>query len=508
MNTRSTARFVGLAMAAALAMSGCGGGSSKPADPAPADPAPADPAPADPAPADPAPADPAPADPAPADPAPADPAPADPAPADPAPADPAPADPAPADPAPADPAPADPAPADPAPVQPRGQSSTRLYTFDFALRDVAQRRHIRAAVAAAAGNTPNSGSVTQSSTGDGATTDSVSVMVERGADGTVSWTVQEAAGKWSVDKDSARVLAEPDGVGWKGIEFHQAPGGGPGNGTGPGLYVDVYTDIEAPTTRCGVGDTLTADDPCTYEWPDGRRGTLRIVGTAVQFGGVHAGTDIGGITEGGSGTSRRIVGLPEGVTVVGGAHRPDADYLAGGIWVRVPTNAASVADYEFGAFVDGNDPFEQANLAGLEGTATYTGEATAVYSHQGNNRNYFVDADVSLTADFGDASSLGSISGTVSNVTGEGPEANAYDGVSVSLGTARIGDADSGFFTGDTSTSGTDSTFTGKWGGQFYGNGAAASDHPGSVAGTFGAATADGSESFVGVYGAQRREEQ
>ena len=182
---------------------------------------------------------------------------------------------------------------------------------------------------------------------------------------------------------------------------------------------------------------------------------------------------------------------------------PDADYLAGGIWVRVPADAASVADYEFGAFVDGNDPFQQANLAGLTGTARYTGDATGVYSHQGMNRNYFVDADVRLTADFGDASSLGSISGTVSNVTGEGPESDWYDGVSVSLGTARIGDADSGFFTGDTSTTGTDSTFTGKWGGQFYGNGAAGA-HPGSVAGTFGAATDDGSESFVGVYGAYR----
>ena len=184
----------------------------------------------------------------------------------------------------------------------------------------------------------------------------------------------------------------------------------------------------------------------------------------------------------------------------------DTDYLAGGIWVRVPADADSVADYEFGAFMDGDDPFEQANLAGLTGTATYEGDARAVYSHQETNRNYFVDGDVRLTADFGDADSLGSISGTVSNFTGEGPESDAYEGVGVSLGTAQIGNADSGFFTGDTSTSGTDSVFTGKWGGQFYGDGDAADDQPGSVAGTFGAATADGGESFVGVYGADRQE--
>ena len=372
-------------------------------------------------------------------------------------------------------------------------------------------------VAEAAGNTPNSGSVTQSSTGSGATTDSVSVSVERSADGTMSYTVREAGG-WSVDRDSAWVLAEPSGEGWKGIEFHQAPGGGQGSGTGPGLYVDVYTDIEAPTRmspRCGVGGTVSEGNPCVYE-VGGQTFTLSLTGGRYCFfvscsgpGDIDArNSNLNGVALSFRLEAGIITELSQNLADAAGEGelRQDADYLAGGIWVRVPADAASVDDYEFGAFVDGNDPFQQANLAGLTGTATYTGEATAVYSHQGNNRNYFVDADVSLTADFGDASSLGSISGTVSNVTGEGPEADAYDGVSVSLGTARIGDADSGFFTGDTSTSGTDSTFTGKWGGQFYGNGAAASDHPGSVAGTFGAATADGSESFVGVYGADRQE--
>ena len=404
---------------------------------------------------------------------------------------------------------------------------TWFYTFDSALTDAAQRQHIRAAVAEAAGNTPNSGSVTQSSTGDGATTDSVSVRVERDAEGTVSWTVREAGG-WSVDRDSAQVLNEPSGRLWKGVEFHQAPEGGRGSGTGPGLYAYVYTDIEAPTqvSSCGVGGTVSAGNPCTYD-VDGVTYTLRIDGTAVVLeGGVlnsRAGgnqrfvnTTINGVritlvTEG-SGATRRIAQLSQNLADAAGEGelRQDADYLAGGIWVRVPADAASVADYEFGAFVDGNDPFQQANLAGLTGTTTYTQAfgATAVYSHQATNRNYFVDADVSLTANFGDASSLGSISGTVSNIRGEGPGSDWYDGVSVSLGTAQIGNADSGFFTGDTSTSGTNSAFTGKWGGQFYGNGAAASDHPGSVAGTFGGATADGSESFVGVYEARRREEQ
>ena len=380
------------------------------------------------------------------------------------------------------------------------------------LTDATQRQHIRTAIAEAAGNIPNSGSVTQSSTGDGTTTDSVSVTVVRAADGTMSYTVREAGG-WSVDRGSARVLAEPDGEGWKGIEFHQAPEGGEGSGTGPGLYVDVYTDIEAPTTRPAIRDV-----------PNDGAGV-------VITGGVISRDEMAGTFNGEAGTLRCTSPRPNcwaqvsrqgGVEQVtfGGEWKfypgdasgtptetvQDADYLAGGIWVRVPADAASVADYEFGAFVDGNDPFRQANLAGLTGTATYTGDATAVYSYQPTNRNYFVDADVRLTADFGDASSLGSISGTVSNIRGEGPASDSYDGVSVSLGTAQIGSADSGFFTGDVTTRGTDSAFTGKWGGQFYGNGAAASDHPGSVAGTFGAATADGSESFVGAYGAERQQ--
>ena len=502
MNTRSTARFVGLSltMAAALAMSGCGGGSSKSAGAgggAPGGGAPGGGAPA----------------------------------------------------------------------------PTQFSSFELT---GAARGHLRAAAAKAARNTPNAGSVTQSSTGDGATTDSVSVTVVRGADGTMTYMVQEAGG-WSVNRENARVLAEPRGEGWRGIEFHQAPGGGQGSGTGSGLYVDVYTDIEAPTTRtvpvsgndgtvdvpegsmiAGSGVTIISGGairgrPGSFrgqegvfncprsceinrglasgQWsftpnrPPGAQdvpgsaagvvltGTFNTSGTEGTFNGRAGSFRCLSTSCGRSVSNGRLSALrgdwifvPSGGTTT--ETTPDADYLAGGIWVRVPADAASVADYEFGAFVDGSDPFRQANLAGLTGTATYTGDATAVYSYQPTERNYFVDGDVRLTADFGDASSLGSISGTVSNFEGEGPESDSYEGVSVTLGTARIGNADSGFFTGDTSTTGTDSAFAGKWGGQFYGNGAAASDHPGSVAGTFGGATADGSGSFVGVYGAYRQEQQ
>ena len=441
-----------------------------------------------------------------------------------------------------------------------------------------QQQNIRAAAVKAAGNAPSSGSVTQSSNGDGATADSVSVRVSRDANGAITWTVSEDGG-WSVNRDNAGVLAEPSGDGWKGIEFHQTPDGGKGDGTGPGLYVDVYTDIAAPTTRTvpvsGNDGTVTVppntrvlsgnvnittrnytasgtfnDQPgslrCTGgcevssgrvtagTWsftPDRPPGAQDVPGNAagVVFTGTFDTSGTAGTLNGRAGSFRCLSRLTSGcgqrtsngrltaltgdwIFVPSGGTTTqtvqDADYLAGGIWVRVPEDAASVADYEFGAFVDGNDPFTQANLAGLTGTATYVAKegATAVYSHQGTNRNYFVDGDVRLTADFGDASSLGSISGTISNITGEGPASDSYDGVRVMLERAQIGSANSGFFTGNTSTEGTDSPFTGKWGGQFYGNGAAGAP-PGSVAGTFGGATADGSESFVGVYGAHRQQQ-
>ena len=566
MNTRSTARFVGLSltMAAALAMSGCGGGSSKPADRPP----------------------------------------------------------------------------------------TGFSSIDAAVTGDDQRSGIRAAAAMAAGNTPNAGggsSVTQSSTD--AADSLVEATVERAADGTISWTVGDANLEWSVNRDNARVLAEPRGEGWRGIQFHQAPDGGEGSGTGPGLYVNVYTDIEAPTTRpaattgpvlgpaagvlapaavapagtgCGVGDTVSPGESCSYTGggailgdtftftvdengdacvarfctgKDGilELGDLRARGTDGEFEILSLSSSIA-ILEGGIPAepddvtpplafdpSLRDPRQPPAIPVPGPAGvvftgevdysaplpftrgtfngvagtfvctstfsscgdetqngRPvalrgtwefyprapaagdepseqpaapvmmvtvqEADYLVGGIWMRVPEDAASVADYEFGAFMSGSDPFEQDNLAGLTGTATYTGGATAVYSYQPTNRNYFVDGEVRLTADFGDASSLGTIDGTISNITGEGPKPGWYEGGSVVLGTAQIGDADSGFFTGDTSTRSSDPddpVLTGKWGGRFYGNGAAGA-HPGSVAGTFGGATDDGSQSFVGIYGARR----
>ena len=187
----------------------------------------------------------------------------------------------------------------------------------------------------------------------------------------------------------------------------------------------------------------------------------------------------------------------------------DADYLAGGIWVYAPDNTSNLNDYEYGAFVDGNDPFQQDNLAGVTGTVTYSLEegVTGVFPVVEVGRNYFFNADVALTAEFGDGSELGTISGRIHSfkIYFEEERINLPENPVLTLGRSDIGSLNSGFFTGDTSMTFDGSDFTGKWGGQFYGNGADPTDAPGSVAGTFGGATADGNESFLGTFGAYKQ---
>ena len=179
----------------------------------------------------------------------------------------------------------------------------------------------------------------------------------------------------------------------------------------------------------------------------------------------------------------------------------DTDYLAGGIWVFIPDNAASAADYVFGAFADGSDPFDQADLVTLQGSATYEGGATGVYSEKTveSTRIGYFEGDVELTANFGGGSDLGTISGSITNfVVDDEPD----DGT-LNLDTANIGSQKSGFFKGPVSGSDGERSYTGHWGGQFFGNGES-DGKPGSVAGTFGGSSTDDAVNFVGAFGAHK----
>lgn len=193
----------------------------------------------------------------------------------------------------------------------------------------------------------------------------------------------------------------------------------------------------------------------------------------------------------------------------------DTDYMAGGVWLHVPSSASSVDDVTFGAFADASDPFTSQNVQRLTGTATYQGEAGGIYTAKASRDATatigLFDADVELTANFGNAGDLGTVSGRVFNPillddqlrdTGETSILQE-----VSLGEAPITATEGGFFRGD--TSGTDRTgggYAGKWGGQFAGNTSGDPDaHPTSVGGTFGASRADDLVNFVGSFGAYKQ---
>ena len=183
----------------------------------------------------------------------------------------------------------------------------------------------------------------------------------------------------------------------------------------------------------------------------------------------------------------------------------DTDWMAAGIWGFIPDNQDG--DFEFGAFADGGDPFQQDNLQALTGNAIYQGEAYGVYyssSSTGGEDSDLFNADVRLEVDFGDAAGLGTVQGTISNV--RDMDGSIAGNPQVTLGAASIGDANSGFFTGDTSMDFEGRSYAGKWGGQFLSNGDAATDSPSKVVGTFGVAAEEANAvgGLVGAFGGSR----
>ena len=188
----------------------------------------------------------------------------------------------------------------------------------------------------------------------------------------------------------------------------------------------------------------------------------------------------------------------------------DTDYLAWGSWTSVSEDADATQDILQGAFATGSDPFRQQDLAGVTGTARYRGDVTGVYFEAAATPpgGYSFGALVTLEAGFGDAAALGAIGGRIDNFIVQTSEQGDYisrPATSVTLGRTAIGGADSGFFNGAATGTFEDSTaLSGRWGGRFYGNGNAGGV-PRSVAGTFGAASADETRGFIGGFGAERR---
>ena len=397
-----------------------------------------------------------------------------------------------------------------------GSSSGPSETVSTLLSSVIKQSSSAAAqgkIAAAANAQPNAGSVTQSSnTLNDITTDSVSTSVKYNDNGQIIFKVVNGT-EWYVDSaasdtDTLYEGQETDSD-WNFAELYKKlPDGS--------LWVDVYSDIGEPETSqeatsatgCGIGEIVEAGQTCRYEGA-GNNFTFTV---REDDGWGCYGADIctdGSITIDNFMASNdngvwTISELPPGAMPVNGIRTnalPDTDFLAGGIWVYVPDDATSVDDFTFGAFVHGEDPYDQDNLTALTGEYTYTGDATGVYSVVAEESNYFFDADVTLTAKFDDDSTLGTIGGHIDNVSVD--DELVEGDPTLNLGTADIGGDNSGFFTGDTDMEYDGESYTGKWGGQFFGNDDSdPPGPPGSVAGTFGAATSDGENSVLGVYGA------
>ena len=216
---------------------------------------------------------------------------------------------------------------------------------------------------------------------------------------------------------------------------------------------------------------------------------------------------------------------------------PEADYLAFGHWLYIPEDATDADAYDFGVFASGGDPFETSNLRGLTGTASYAGAASGMYYANGLSRSPDVGsftADVALTADFGDGSATGTVDGELNNFTFEGdvasslpaavtlaatPHSSIFEGFGVEQGSTNIFDTAwsgqqapyRGGWVGGTTEASVDGTaWSGDWAGVFYGNGAASTDHPTSVAGVFGTYlwndNAQSDSGLTGSFGAHRQQ--
>ena len=189
-----------------------------------------------------------------------------------------------------------------------------------------------------------------------------------------------------------------------------------------------------------------------------------------------------------------------------------ANYVSFGNWLFVPEDVANVDAVDFGVFAGGDDPFMVNNLQGLTGTANYAGEAAGMYAEAATLSSF--EAKVALTADFGTADDFGAIAGRVYNFDIDGDKASPLAELSLDTVSWRGGGTTNifqtwyagrdpvpgGWIEGGTTA---DGGWQGRWGGKFFGNGAAAADLPTSFAGTFGAT--DGERSFAGSFGAHQQ---
>ena len=174
----------------------------------------------------------------------------------------------------------------------------------------------------------------------------------------------------------------------------------------------------------------------------------------------------------------------------------DTDYTVAGVWL-VGTENEGNSRYELtgvGAFASGKVPYP-ANQYGSLGSVTYNG--IAVGKRFADRKITDFASPAALTANFG----ASTVSGSVIDVGG---------GQVLKLGDAALDKTavGGGPFSGTTQLADRGGInpvagFTGKWGGAFFGP-ADTTNGPHTIAGTFGAASSDDSDSILGAFLAKR----
>ena len=186
---------------------------------------------------------------------------------------------------------------------------------------------------------------------------------------------------------------------------------------------------------------------------------------------------------------------------------PDGQYLFFGWWQR-STMTAGGDVLAFDPFYGGTNPVADNQAAAMTGEATYEGPATGKYATKSFDAGGLASAmageftaSAMLTADFGDATAVGTISGEVTDFMANGESLGDW---SVMLEEVGFGDGTSGVYTGTTAGMIGEAEGTGSWTGQFFGGAATGvtgdAAHPKSVAGEF---TADFPAAHIsGAFGA------
>ncbi len=271
-------------------------------------------------------------------------------------------------------------------------SGQAIPTRAAALTNSVTAANAGAKIAQAAAAQPAPGSVTQSSNVDSSniTIDQVAITAQHGSGGP-SFSVRNGTA-WSIGTSDGNPRRIPGTSSpWQGVELGKRIGGGT-------LYVGALTDIQAPRE-------VTTGGTYDFTFPG-----INVGGRFVQQG---SNTSLPAVLDGVSGrascTGCSFVYTTGQLQMTGGTMTftpsdgsaastltagtvtssvADADYLAGGVWLIAPDDVASAADFAFGAFADGSDPFVQSSLATVSGGATYIPD----YSRDGGRLVFFGSA--------------------------------------------------------------------------------------------------------------------